>query len=755
MADAIKDILLKINLDTKSVDAGIKTLDGKISSIGKDANPEVFTTLKQQLREANNELQKMEQQFGANTTQFNNAAKKVAELKDRIEDANTAVESFNPDNKLQGLIGVASGAVTAIQGVAGAFTLIGVDAETANVAIAKLQGLMALGDALGQVDKIQNSWKTFGAVIQSTTIFQKANNAATVAATTIQRLFGASVVGTGAAFNTLKAAIASTGIGILLVGVGLLISKMMSLSDSTDDAADSQERLNQAQEDFIFQLDLKYFKQSSQLNQAEFDLKRMQAQGKSEEEIYKQKVKVNKLQSDLSQARIDDMVKFGVKEETLQTEQQKRTQANENLILDKDRNEKRLRDESLRAQKEAADKSQRIREKEAADLESYNKEIERINNEAAYNIRISNLSDREKELVELDRTFQEKLTKYKQYNRDTRLIVEENRIAIASINKKYTDEIYESIAKYISGNKDEFQKNEGEINSTFERLLKNATESQKKFLKIVQGVALADNNDLKDLSNQSFTAETNVIKTTRENTIQEGDSPSVQKAKIDNILNAKLIAENAAYLKQQAAAKDNALELERITQEHETNLANIKQEALSKKNEIDKKDKDDVKRTEKEKLDIRLDTYAAIGEGIGALGSLFEEQTAASKALNVASAVMNTGVGITQIWANKTTLPEPFGTIQKVSATVVAAVSGYKAVQQILSAKTKGGGGAGVSSPSSLIPPSLNTTSLTQQVQDVRVTNQSGQSVVRAYITNEELRTNQDKQSFLNKLSSF
>ena len=183
-------------------------------------------------------------------------------------------------------------------------------------------------------------------------------------------LFGASFVGTGAAFNTLKAAIASTGIGILLVGVGLLISKMMSLSDSTDDAADSQERLNQAQEDFIFQLDLKYFKQSSQLNQAEFDLKRMQAQGKSEEEIYKQKVKVNKLQSDLSQARIDDMVKFGVKEETLQTEQQKRTQANENLILDKDRNEKRLRDESLRAQKEAADKSQRIREKEAADLES-------------------------------------------------------------------------------------------------------------------------------------------------------------------------------------------------------------------------------------------------------------------------------------------------------------------------------------------------------------------------------------------------
>jgi hypothetical protein len=86
---------------------------------------------------------------------------------------------------------------------------------------------------------------------------------------------------------------------------------------------------------------------------------------------------------------------------------------------------------------------------------------------------------------------------------------------------------------------------------------------------------------------------------------------------------------------------------------------------------------------------------------------------------------------------------------------VAIVLSAVRRATQILE-KVPGGGGGG-SSTSAPQPPSAinsNVFRLPPEAQNVRVVNQQ-QQVVRAFITNEDLRTAQEKAAFLNKLSSF
>jgi len=67
-------------------------------------------------------------------------------------------------------------------------------------------------------------------------------------------------------------------------------------------------------------------------------------------------------------------------------------------------------------------------------------------------------------------------------------------------------------------------------------------------------------------------------------------------------------------------------------------------------------------------------------DAIAAAESIFGE----SKALAVASALINTYQGITAVWAAPSSLPEPYATAAKVASTIVTATSGFAAVKNIL-----------------------------------------------------------------------
>lgn len=87
------------------------------------------------------------------------------------------------------------------------------------------------------------------------------------------------------------------------------------------------------------------------------------------------------------------------------------------------------------------------------------------------------------------------------------------------------------------------------------------------------------------------------------------------------------------------------------------------------------------------KLNIEKDVARAesAADTFGGISELLGEHTAASKASAVAEAVMNTYAGVAQVWSAQSILPEPLATIQKLVSTGIVVGSGLKAASKIKS----------------------------------------------------------------------
>lgn len=277
---------------------GIEEGIGLLQEYGDEIPQENFENFKTQIKEARLEAEKLAVQFGTNSKEFINAAQNVAELEDNYDDFKKTIQSFNPDNKLQALTSAARGAVGAIQGVQGAMTFLGVESETAQESIAKLQALMAFSNALNSVEDIKKGFSDFGKVIKGVNIAQSANNAllkinavSTNLASKAFKLFGVSVAGTSTAFKVLKGAIISTGIGALIVGLGLLIEAIIDWTSSTDDQVDSTEALAKAEDDLKNSISATNDELSKRQSQIKFDTDlaviQLKKRGASEDEVNK------------------------------------------------------------------------------------------------------------------------------------------------------------------------------------------------------------------------------------------------------------------------------------------------------------------------------------------------------------------------------------------------------------------------------------------------------------------------------------
>jgi len=174
-------------------------------------------SLKAQLREAQNEVNVLSEKFGATSREAVQAAKQAAILKDRIGDAKALTDAFNPDAKFRALTTSLSGVTGAFAAVQGGMALFGKESDDVQKTLLKVQAAMALSQGIQSVGESVDSFKQLGAVIKSTSLVQGVLTAATAAynfvntaATTGLKLFRAALIG--------------TGIGALIVGVGLLIS---------------------------------------------------------------------------------------------------------------------------------------------------------------------------------------------------------------------------------------------------------------------------------------------------------------------------------------------------------------------------------------------------------------------------------------------------------------------------------------------------------------------------------------------------
>ena len=174
----------------------VKKVGLEVNVNGTQAEKSVGS-IRKELREATQNAIALARKFGDLSPEALDAAKKVATLKDEVADFRDRINALDPDKKFtafsQSLQGVAGG----FAGLQGAVGLFGAESEDLQKQLLKVQSALALSEGLNSVLASKDAFKNLGAIIKGNVT---------------------------KAFGSLRSAIISTGIGALVIGVGLLIA---------------------------------------------------------------------------------------------------------------------------------------------------------------------------------------------------------------------------------------------------------------------------------------------------------------------------------------------------------------------------------------------------------------------------------------------------------------------------------------------------------------------------------------------------
>lgn len=173
-------------------------------------------SLRGQLREAMMELVKLQNTAGASAGEIANAAKRAAELKDRIGDAKATIEAFDPDAKFKAFGQSIQGVAGAFAATQGALALVGVESAEVEKQLLKVQGALALSEGLNTVLSSIDGFKNLGLVIK----------------TNVLSAFASMKAAAISAFTTMRGALIATGVGAFAVALGLIVSNFDAIKEA-------------------------------------------------------------------------------------------------------------------------------------------------------------------------------------------------------------------------------------------------------------------------------------------------------------------------------------------------------------------------------------------------------------------------------------------------------------------------------------------------------------------------------------------
>jgi hypothetical protein len=259
---AEKQAVFTLKVDTGNSVQDVQNFDHAVQSLNKDLKETQATASKQtgldsfesklqeldqklkagglSMREMNKlmkEYQTVALQAGSASPIGDRATQSAAALKDQIVDLDTRVRLLSSDTiKLDtAMAGVATGAA-AFQGVTSAVALTGVESEALVKTMVKLQAAQGLVNSVNIIAQNLNKDAILGIQIRSA--LQKAQNfilygsaaAVTAESTATKAAAGAKVAmtaattGTNIALKLFRGALLATGVGAIVVGLGLLIA---------------------------------------------------------------------------------------------------------------------------------------------------------------------------------------------------------------------------------------------------------------------------------------------------------------------------------------------------------------------------------------------------------------------------------------------------------------------------------------------------------------------------------------------------
>jgi hypothetical protein len=123
---------------------------------------------RQELKLAQQEVVTLSEKFGATSKQAAEAAKRAAELKDKIGDAAQLVDAFNPDTKFRAFGASIQTVVGGFTALTGAMGLLGVESEEVQKTLLKVQSALALSQGISQLQEGIGAIKNLGSVLVNT-----------------------------------------------------------------------------------------------------------------------------------------------------------------------------------------------------------------------------------------------------------------------------------------------------------------------------------------------------------------------------------------------------------------------------------------------------------------------------------------------------------------------------------------------------------------------------------------------------------
>jgi hypothetical protein len=659
-------------------------------------------SLKKQLREAQNEVNALSEKFGDTSKEAINAAKRAAELKDRIGDAKSLTDAFNPDAKFKALTSSLSGVAGGFGAVQGAMALFGAESDNVQKTLLKVQSAMAVSQGLQSIGESVDSFKQLGAVIKSTTIFQRANEMANKAAAFSLKTLGITAEVTSTSFRVMKTAIAATGIGLLVIGLGEAVAAFQRFQSSAEDAADAQRKLNESAlkyADSALKAEQNFLDKQQKINVSKAKLA-----GKSESEIFE-------IEQGFRRQKIESLRRHYVEVGDANTEARQkdleeidrlntdgivaRNEFNAKIIKQNEEKNKQLQEQNkLSDEKE----KQLQKEKDAAELDA-SERIIKLKNE----IEVLGIEDEYKaKRTAID---QQLLLDIAQVNNNENLKAETKKALVIELGNKANADI-EKI------NKEQFDE---QAKKDKEALLKKQEEERGIRLIGLQGKIEDIDREIAK-KDQDFEADKERF---------EAKMEILDEQKIIELSNLEL----------------NEFERNEILKKY----SDLRKGIVNDELENDKK-------AQEAKLALQMSVFDATSGLVSGLGSLFEQGSAESKTAALADIAINTakgyvqGLDIAQKGAQAAGPAAPFA-FPIFYATQIAAVLGAVAKARGILATTKGGsgGGGGMPSMSASAPiapsiPTAQTTNISQQS-----INDMGNQAIKAYVIESDVTNNQQR----------
>lgn len=715
--------------------------------------------LKSQLKEATLGLQSARQKFGEFSDEAVAAAQKVAAIKDEIEAATESAQLFDPGKRFQALGTAAQTAVGGIAAVQGAMALFGSQSEDLAKSLQKVQGALALSQGLSQL-------KDIGKVGEQLKISFK---------------------GLTAGANGFKKALISTGIGALVVAVGMLVAYWDDIKGLVNGVTGEQKKLN---EEGQKNLDA----QKEKLSAIDGQTNQLKLQGKSEKEITQLKIKqtdeaINAAEINLQnakntkQAQVDaakrnyeftkglvNFLSLPITTVLMAADalgkalgknwelQEQFTGGIAKLVFDPEETaaegDKTIKEATnvlneLKEQRAGYQLNIQAIDKQASDkaTETANKqkekviEAQKILQEAK--TKLLSKQKQEEEAVEL--AYAEKFKKLKEAGiQDDGTLEAAKQKELTEIRNTYRKEEEDNVRAYekqlsdirtqtrLDGIKDENEKAKEQIKASYQSQYAEIDANEK--LNSAQKIALKT-----ALSEQEAVAIKSIEDKIKEeelaNQISEIDY-QIQQAEFEFQLQKDLVEKKKGLYKEQFDAGY-------ITQTEYTKF--LRQNA------------DEQEKIDQAVVQAKRNVAGQVAGILNSMADLAGKDTAAGKALGIASATINTYLGATQALAAKVPAPEPIATIIRVAQAGVIVASGIKSIREIAKAKVPSKGGdsgaasSGISAP--VAPAALPTVGSSPITSIEKVMENT--KPLKAYVVETEITGTQKRVSDIERRAGF